>query len=106
MKYDITARQGKTLYLEGEAFPTNISASQLRTKTLRGTLLDTDIAFDCSWTGDDATKATFAISISDVITGTLDYGRTYEYNLDAYDSTNTYEIANGTISVRKGQKRA
>lgn len=104
MRHDISARQGKTLYQEGEAFPTNITAAQLRTKTLRATLLGTSVAFSCAWTGADETKATFAISISRDIMATLDDTRVYEYNLDAYDATNTYEIANGFITVRKGQK--
>jgi hypothetical protein len=103
-RHDISARQGKTLYIEGEATPvSNLTAAQLRAKTLKATLLGTSTVFLCAWTGDDATKATFAISISDAIMATLDSSRSYEYNLDAYDATNNYEIAYGTVTVRRGQ---
>ena len=104
MQHNDTIRQGATFYREGEAFATaNLSIAQMLAMTLRSTLVGTDIALPCSWIG-DGTRATFAWTMPRDVSATLDAARVYQHNIDIYDEVNTYEIANGSISVRVGQK--
>lgn len=103
MRHNDTIRQGATFYREVTASSTTLTVEQMRAMTPRATLLDTSIVMPCTWIG-DGTAANLAWTLSRDITAMMDETRTYEYNLDIYSATDTHEVLNGIISVRKGQK--
>lgn len=105
--HNVNMRQGATFYEEFHVYPTaRLSIAQIRAMTPRATLLDTDIAFSCSWLPEveDETYASGVWTLSRDTTATLDPARSYNHNLDIFDDTYTYPIAKGIVTVEKGQK--
>jgi hypothetical protein len=105
MRRDITIRQGATFYEEFHVFPTaRLSIAQIRAMSIHATILDTNISFACSWLSPvvGETSVTGVWSLSRDTTVTLEL-KSYNHNLDISDGSNTYPLAEGLITVTKGQ---